>query len=602
MKQKQQLAEFNEGVLNILSSMGSSYAGWHKQSAENIESHLQRYRAAKKFSAADPTDKRRLAQEAWVKFCKQNDRMGEYSLTYFQTLGYNNLDVRAVRAIIHFWFRDFDLKEALRRGRFGPGDSFTPYDGWNSEYDKYFNQNLQITKQSESICRSFALSDRVLRCRILRLGWRVVYKLADAGKLSLAAFKNRPSRAIFRDVFDAGFTQVERVPGTRYTTVEKDAERRRGINIEPCLTQFAQQGVSSLLVKHLKCKTGVNLLSGQSHHGNLIRFVKFYATADFSEASDTNALGAVEYFFPPRLAKTLLSLRSSVVVGPDGEWIVPNMYACMGNGLTFIVMTVILYACAYILSKKHLKVWIPPKQYGDDALVANAIYDDFMELTRLLGYLPNHAKSFAHDDASRESCGKYYAFGRYLTSFDFKWATHESDVITLGNKALLNYLASGDELFYRLYSHAMTFVDSSQMGPLPSASYRMERLSDYLFAVTNIARLTNAVSKRLTADLQYPVFVFEKWTFLNNERPLNARGIDFPLYVKNARTPKRIQRDGKWVKEKYLATVDGDLLGSVKALRRRDGFTDPVKNRRDQVVTACRLYEMLEFLADRDLN
>jgi hypothetical protein len=74
------------------------------------------------------------------------------------------------------------------------------------------------------------------------------------------------------------------------------------------------------------------------------------------------------------------------------------MFSSMGNGATFCLETLIFAAACYAVGSRRFRV------YGDDVIIEPECYDEYLRLTRFLGFSINHDKTF-RDGPFRESCG-----------------------------------------------------------------------------------------------------------------------------------------------------------------------------------------------------
>lgn len=132
------------------------------------------------------------------------------------------------------------------------------------------------------------------------------------------------------------------------------------------------------------------------------------ATIDFSMASDTVSLNAVHALFPEDFASYLCMVRSPFGKLPDGRTVKYAKLSSMGNGATFSVETLIFLACAKAVGSKLCNV------YGDDVTIETHLVDDYLRLTRFLGFVPNREKTYS-TGLFRESCGKFYLAGHDVT-------------------------------------------------------------------------------------------------------------------------------------------------------------------------------------------
>lgn len=282
------------------------------------------------------------------------------------------------------------------------------------------------------------------------------------------------------------------VPGSRFSSVPKDTEKRRPINVEPLGNMVVQRSLGLKLRERLSMQ-GNNLRTGQLEHQALIRDYT-RATIDFSGASDSISVKLVELLFPkgwftrldrarshlcdfgynpnmfsepPRggdsghfstWAKRIVNERkqanslarftkSSIPFkGGDldirvvesglryenavGRWKYLEKISSMGNGFTFEVLTTVLLATARSFDPAA-------RVYGDDVIIDSAVADDFMSYCELLGFKVNTTKSFVNGRI-RESCGTFLVDGQECLSYEFDEVSNvESLCIALNKMGLL---------------------------------------------------------------------------------------------------------------------------------------------------------------------
>jgi hypothetical protein len=208
----------------------------------------------------------------------------------------------------------------------------------------------------------------------------------------------------------------------RVVFVPKTLKTPRVIAVEPVCMQFAQQGLSRLLVsvleRHRLTAGHVNfrmqavnqaLALDASGSGDL-------ATLDMSEASDrvglTHVMGLLER--QPDFLAAVLAARSWRAKLPNGEIIHLKKFASMGSALCFPIEALVFFTS--IIASRLLRAQVYPTEqtvysfgravhvYGDDLIVpadeAPAICDDLESL----GFKVNRHKSF-WTGKFRESCG-----------------------------------------------------------------------------------------------------------------------------------------------------------------------------------------------------
>lgn len=226
------------------------------------------------------------------------------------------------------------------------------------------------------------------------------------------------------------------VPGSRITTVPKNAKTNRVIAIEPDLNMYLQKGIGAAIRRRLR-RAGIDL-NDQTHNQRLARegsLTGELATIDFSSASDTICKELVELLIPPDWLVALKQVRSPVGDLPDGSRVAFSKFSSMGNGFTFELESMIFYAIASaVLDLCGVKGVV--SVYGDDLIAPSS-----QESERALkwafgraGFTINDRKSHFHGPF-RESCGKHYFRGDDVTPFYIRHEINNVwDVYAVANK------------------------------------------------------------------------------------------------------------------------------------------------------------------------
>lgn len=217
---------------------------------------------------------------------------------------------------------------------------------------------------------------------------------------------------------------------SRVTTVPKDNRKDRVITCEPLWNMVAQLSLAHDLRERLRTTTGIDIRFWQNVHRALIRSGK--ATIDFSDASNRNSWAVVRQLFPQRTVEFFRQVRTGVFAYSDSEgetqFAPSNMFAPMGTGITFDVLTITLLAYA--------RVYDPgATTFGDDVIIDSKRAEDFISLTEALGWKINKKKSFVEGNF-RESCGAFADLEnqRLLPSYDLHWPVTLADCFIQANK------------------------------------------------------------------------------------------------------------------------------------------------------------------------
>jgi len=170
------------------------------------------------------------------------------------------------------------------------------------------------------------------------------------------------------------------------------------------------------------------------------------ATIDLKNASDRISLKVVKYLLPPWLFRYIEQSRSAMTLGLDDNYYLIEKVSSMGNGFTFELMSLILYAISRSFSTEA-------SVFGDDIIVPNDVADLLLDDLQRGGFNPNYEKTHIRD-SYRESCGAHYLDGHgYVESYDFRYPENIADVITTCNKLsrLANIYPSFRSLFVEVY-------------------------------------------------------------------------------------------------------------------------------------------------------
>lgn len=205
----------------------------------------------------------------------------------------------------------------------------------------------------------------------------------------------------------------ERVRGNRFTTVDKDSFKRRGICVEPALNVFYQLGYGSYIRERLKSQWGIDLIMGQERHRSSAQRGSCKSTGlmtlDLSSASDLIPYALVRHLLPRNWFHVLDSLRSPYT-RINGKWVRLEKFSSMGNGYTFELETLIFHSLVRVIARKSgIDVDQAVRdgdilQYGDDCIAPSSISEDIISVFRWCGFEVNTSKSYT-SGVFRESCG-----------------------------------------------------------------------------------------------------------------------------------------------------------------------------------------------------
>lgn len=239
--------------------------------------------------------------------------------------------------------------------------------------------------------------------------------------------------------------KVSFVRGNRFTSVPKDAEKDRGIAIEPSINVFFQLGYGKRIRSRLK-DAGVNLRFGQDIHRRVVREASLrghLASIDLSNASDTICRNLVKLLLPPRWFLVLDDLRSKRTE-LEGKWYLCEKFSSMGNGFTFELETLIFLGLILALDVGSSQKLVPGRNvfvFGDDIVVPTECSQDVISALSFFGMTVNRRKTFV-DGPFRESCGGDFFLGVDVRPFFLKESPNEpQQLISMANG--LRRLAKG---------------------------------------------------------------------------------------------------------------------------------------------------------------
>jgi len=240
--------------------------------------------------------------------------------------------------------------------------------------------------------------------------------------------------------------KVSFVEGNRFTTVPKDADKDRGIAVEPSINIFYQLGYGHVIRSRLR-KSGINLTDGQDIHRQVAREASIkghLATMDLSNASDTICSNLVKLLLPRSWFEALDDLRSKKTLFRS-SWYLLEKFSSMGNGFTFELESLIFLSLILALDPTGQKL-VPGVNvfvYGDDLIVPTEFSRAVISVLSFVGLTVNRRKTYI-DGPFRESCGGDYFLGVDVRPHFLKESPNEpQQLISLANG--LRRLSKGEE-------------------------------------------------------------------------------------------------------------------------------------------------------------
>lgn len=202
---------------------------------------------------------------------------------------------------------------------------------------------------------------------------------------------------------------------SRFTTVPKDWDVDRGIDMQPTANGYLQQGVGQYIRSRLKF-FGIDLNSQEENQlGAFYAFYAGLATLDLKAASDSVTTELVTLLLPSDWCEYLFRLRTKYTqFGRDGAKVKTEKFSAMGNAFTFELETLIFWSLAKACSRFE---GVPDDNvlvYGDDIICDRKVYDKLVYALGYCGFIVNESKSF-RSGPFYESCGKHYHTGVDVT-------------------------------------------------------------------------------------------------------------------------------------------------------------------------------------------
>lgn len=340
-------------------------------------------------------DREKVALEKFLqseRTCKEaNQRIASFDRAGHEHSAWVHKVFHLARLKIEGLLGEFSWDECYRYMGFGPGASVGVSRARGDAYYKY--GLLRPTTTRENLDLAWACIKSIPR-------WEtIVLENSESGSLDFSSF--------------------ELVEGNKVTTVSKNAKTDRVIAIEPLMNMYVQKGIGGLIRKLLK-RRGCNL-DDQSRNQSLAKVGSLgrLATLDLSAASDSLALGVVEWFLPPDWVAAIKLCRSSKGVLPSGEVIRYQKVSSMGNGFTFELESLIFWALSSSVATFCGESYHDVSVYGDDIIVPVSCVEGLIEALSFAGFTVNEKKSF-WSGPFRESCGKHYFLGHDVTPLYIK--------------------------------------------------------------------------------------------------------------------------------------------------------------------------------------
>lgn len=231
-------------------------------------------------------------------------------------------------------------------------------------------------------------------------------------KMRMKIFSTRRSSKYLRYLYHFygfGDVRIRTVHTNRVELVPKNWKTDRTIACEPEGVLPLQLAFDTYAKRRLR-RVGIDL-TDQSANQRAAKQASIdgaFATVDFSSASDTISYNTIALLFPEEWFAYLTDVRSPGYRGVFGEGVYAK-FSSMGNGATFTLETLVFAAACYAVSNSRDFL-----VYGDDVIIHEKFYEEYIALTSFLGFTVNREKSFS-SGPFRESCGGDYYTGIEVT-------------------------------------------------------------------------------------------------------------------------------------------------------------------------------------------
>lgn len=407
----------------ILSKFDFEKIGFDENTSFGERFAVKRFK--KKFQVPDNGQSKERKQKCWSDWLSFDQSLRKLNLapcTLRRELWLARNDLQKVGSVR---FNTYDLPK---------GSEFDPTNGLNSIESRLSRSTWTCTYDNFE-----RFSDFVYGCKAMKRAFRKRYTQMFHQKFPNDN-QNQCDKMLWRRLAATSLNNLERgcfdyklqmvidfVQGSRFSTVPKNNEVDRPINVEALGNIVVQRQIGNFLRDELKRLYSVDLDNLAQRHRKMI--TAKVATIDLKNASDSITVALCKLLLPRRLFAELMKSRSEFILGLDEAYHPLQKISSMGNGFTFELMTLILTAVVRRFDPQG-------SVFGDDIICRRDVAADLIELLEHIGFVINREKSFI-EGPFRESCGaNYHDVEGYIESFDFRWPLHVHDCIVIYNKAL----------------------------------------------------------------------------------------------------------------------------------------------------------------------
>ncbi len=336
-------------------------------------------------------DSRAAALISWEADEAQNSMTNERIRNFVKGTGYPGSDLITVISTAQYHISrllgTFRLSKVLSSCRWGPGATWDYPRG--THRDTKLSSKLSVTREAQPFMKLLIEGDP---------NW------CEA----ITGFYPDGPFSIVKDFWT--FTEA-----SRFSTVPKDWDTDRTIEMQPTANGYLQQGVGKY-IRHRLLSEGINLNSQEENQLNAFyAYFADLATLDLKSASNSVTQELVALLLPWDWCQYLCSIRTRYVqFGRRGPSKKIEMFSAMGNAFTFELETLIFWAlsraCSELEGVKDGTVVV----YGDDIIVDACVYDKLVYVLNYCGFRVNETKSF-RSGPFYESCGEHFWKGVNVT-------------------------------------------------------------------------------------------------------------------------------------------------------------------------------------------
>jgi hypothetical protein len=433
----------------VISAFQNVLTSWKFTKSGSFDEDFAQRRFQKKFERPDPERRIQRANACWTEYLTTDGNLPT-------TLPLLSVEWIKAKAHLTRWLSNLKLSDIHLPKR----SSFEPTLGKNSVYHWLSEHAWTCSPDCFPLFRDAVLRNKALK-RSLRVRWHSY--LSSKGWPIMSSEKElwnhfKDSKDPVKDILTFKLEKVTKfVYFSRFSTVPKNNSVDRPINLEPFGNMVVQRSIGTAL-RSVLAREGLDLDHTADVHRIRISD-STVATIDLKNASDSISLALCRSILPKNFMSLLEKARSEFLLGPDGLAYPMKKISSMGNGFTFELMTMILYALCQTLDDKS-------SVFGDDIIIIKTVAPQIIRLLNEVGFVVNVEKSFI-DGPFRESCGaNYHDDSGYVKSFDFHWPATIHDCCTLFNK--VSILADGYPSFESLRRSLITRIPSALHGSRPA--------------------------------------------------------------------------------------------------------------------------------------